>query len=282
MHEGKNIHTVFIKGFSFLLFFILLFPTNAFVQDIKGIQELVKDLQDEQPLVRWAAAEQLGKTQDAKAVGPLIEALQDEDAGVRREVVKALGAIGDPQAVKPLGKMLEDQEEFVRVHALGALEKIGGDEAVNLIIAALKNANPLVRINAATSLGRIRNAKALGPLEAVAQNDALSYVRFAAQQALAQIKNEGIVIPPAKERVTKVVADDNRAAIMTEMKEVTERIKEEYGLQLDYQEYDIMELLDIEARMQMRLSKDTIESLLGNILTPEDMERNRHLFMPPK
>jgi hypothetical protein len=62
------------------------------------------------------------------------------------------------------------------------------------------------------------------------------------------------------------------------MEQVAERIKEEYGLQLDYQQYDIMEILDIEARMQMRLSKDTIESVLGDILTPEDLERNRHLF----
>jgi vesicle coat complex subunit len=279
MHEGKNIHTVFIKGFFFLFFFLLLFPTNAFLQDNKEIQKLIRDLQDEQPLVRWTAAEQLGRTQDASAVKPLIKALQDEDVGVRREVVNALGEIGDSRAVKPLGKMLEDQEEFVRVHALGALEKIGGDEAVNLIITALKNANPLVRINAATSLGRIRSSKALGPLEAVAQNDALSYVRFAAQQTLLKIKSEGIVIPTAKERVTRVVADENKAPMVAEMQQAAERIKEEYGLLLDYQQYDIMELLDIEARMQMRLSKDTIESLLGDILTPEDIERNRRLFM---
>jgi HEAT repeat protein len=280
MQKGKNIHTVFKKGVPLLLFFVMLFPTNAFVQDNKEIQELIRDLQDEQPPVRWTAAEQLGKTQDSKAVGPLIEALQDKDGAVRREVIKALGAIGDSRAVKPLGKMLGDRDEFVRVHALGALEKIGGEEAVNLIIAALKNANPLVRMNAATSLGMIGNTKAVVPLEAIAENDDLSYVRFAAQQALVQIKGEGIEISAAKERVTRVVADENKAPIITEMKEVAERIKEEYGLLLDYQHYDIMELLDIEARMQMRHSKDTIESLLGDILTLEDMERNRRLFMP--
>jgi hypothetical protein len=49
---------------------------------------------------------------------------------------------------------------------------------------------------------------------------------------------------------------------------------------LDYKKYDIMDLLDIEARMRMRYSGDTIESLLGDLLTREDMDRNKHLFEP--
>jgi len=281
MHKRENTHTGCIQGIFLFLFFVLLFfPPNAFGQDNKGIQELIRDLQDKQPLVRWTAAEHLGRSHDARAVGPLIEALQDEDGGVRREVTKALGEIGDSRAVKPLAKMLDDREEFVRVHALGALEKIGGDEAVNLIIAALKNANPLVRMNAAASLGRIGNTKAVGPLEAVAQNDTRPYVRFAAQQALVQIRGEGIVTPPEKARITRSVADENEAPLIAEMEQVAERIKEEYGLLLDYQHYDIMDLLDIEARMRMRHPQDTMEGLLGDLLTAEDKERNKYLFEP--
>jgi len=60
--------------------------------------------------------------------------------------------------------------------------------------------------------------------------------------------------------------------------QVAERIKRGYGLILDYKKYDIMDLLDIEARMRMRYSRDTIESLLGDLLTQEDRERNKHLF----
>jgi len=282
MPQGENSHTGFIKGLSLLLFFVLLFPTNAFLQDNKGIEELSRDLGDEDPVVRWQAAKQLGRTQDARAVVPLIEALRDTDEGVRREVTKALGEIGDPRAVKPLEKMLEDTDEFVRLNALGALENIAGDEATNLIIAALKNANPMVRMNAAASLGRRGDSLATGPLEEVAGSDAQAYVRFAAQQALVQIRGETIVKTPEnqKARTKRVAADENMAPLITEMEQVAARIKEEYGLVLDYKKYDVMDLLDIEARMRMRHPQDTIESVLGNLLTQEDKERNRHLFAP--
>jgi HEAT repeat protein len=280
MQKGKITFCAFIRGLIFLVSCTLLFPTSAFLQDEKGVEELIRDLHDEKPLVRGEAAEQLGKLKDVRAVEPLIEVLRDEDEGVRREVTKALGEIGDSRAVKPLEKMLEDTDEFVRMNALWALEYIGGDEAVDLIIVALKNDNPLVRMNASTSLGRIGNIKAIGPLEEVAKMDAQSYVRFAAQQALAQIRAEMLVKPPSQVPKQKAVADADAhmTPLIGEMAQVAERIHEEYGLILDYTKYDIMDLLDIEARMKMRSPHDTIETVLGDLLTAEDKERNRHLF----
>ena len=280
MHKGENNHSGFIKGLYLLLFFVFLFPANAFLQDKKGIEELIRDLGAEKPLVRRDAAAELGRAKDARGMEPLLKALQDEDEGVRREATKALGEIGNPRAVRPLGEMLEDTDEFVRVNALGALERIGGAEVVDSIIAGLKNANPLVRMSAAASLGRIGNQKAILPLEEVAKNDALSYVRFAAEQALAQVRGEAIVKAPEKWPMHLVAADEKGIPSLAELEQVAERIKGEYGLILDYKKYDIMDLLDIEARMQMRHPRDTIESLLGDLLTQEDKERNRRLFEP--
>jgi HEAT repeat protein len=278
MQKGKTTYCAFIRGLILLVSCTLLFPTSAFLQDEKGVEELIRNLQDEKPLIRGEAAEQLGRLKDVRAVEPLTEALRDEDEGVRREVTKALGEIGDSRAVKPLEKMLGDTDEFVRMNALWALERIGGDEAVDLIIVALKNDNPLVRMKASTSLGRTGNIKAIGPLEEVAKMDAQSYVRFAAQQALAQIRAEMIVKPPAQAPKQKAVADAHMTPLIGEMAQVAERIHEEYGLILDYTKYDIMDLLDIEARMKMRHPRDNIESVLGDLLTAEDKERNRHLF----
>jgi len=287
MSQGENGHRGIIQAIFqaifLILFFVLLFPSTAFLEDNKSIGELIKDLEDETPVVRWQAAKQLGRIQNARAVGPLIEALEDTDAGVRREVTKALGEIQDPQAIKPLGKMLDDREEFVRVDTLHALEKIGGDEALDLITAALKNANPLVRVEAAASLGRIGDTRAVGLLEAVAENDARSYVRFAARQTLVQIKADDTKISPHKVRLAKrtgAIADKNTTTLIAEMEQVAERIKEDYGLVLDYKQYDIMDLLDIEARMRMRHPQDTMESLLGDLLTDKDKEQNRYLFEP--
>lgn len=281
MHKRKTTYCVFIRGLILLVSCAFLFPTSAFLQDEKSVEELIRDLQNEKPLVRGEAAEQLGQAKDDRAVEPLIEALRDEDEGVRREVTKALGEIGDSRAVKPLEKMLGDTDEFARMNALWALESIGGDEAVDLIIVALKNDNPLVRMNASTSLGRTGNIKAIGPLEEIAKMDAQSYVRFAAQQALAQIRAEMLVKPTVQAPQQKAVTDAQDAhmtPLIAEMAQVADRIHEEYGLILDYTKYDIMDLLDIEARMKMRSPQDTIENVLGDLLTPEDKERNQHLF----
>jgi HEAT repeat protein len=280
MHKGGNNHKGFIKGFYLLLLFVFLFPATAFLQDKKGLEELIGDLRAEKPLVRRDAAERLGKAKDVRGVEPLFKALRDDDEGVRREATKALGEIGDARAVKPLGEMLNDSDEFVRVNALGALERIKGDEAVDLIISGLKNADPLVRMSASASLGRIGNKKAIPPLEEVAKNDALSYVRFAAEQALVQIRGEAVVKAPERESTQRVVTDEKGIPSLAELEQVAERIKNQYGMILDYKKYDIMDLLDIEARMRMRYPRDTMESLLGDLLTQEDKERNRHLFEP--
>jgi len=271
----------------FLLISFFIFPTSALSQKEKGIEELIQDLQDTNPIVRWSAAEELGRAKDPRAVEPLIAALGDRDEGVRREVVRALGEIGDPRAVEPLGEMLEDKSEFVRMNALWALEKIRSDRAVELIISALKNDNPLVRMNASASLGRIGDKKAIGPLEEVAGTDHVSYVRYAAQQALLQIRGEAMAeiaerarmkIEETSPQKPKPAPEGKTAELIAEMKKVAERLKEKYGLVLDYMKYDLMDLLDIEARMKVRRSKDTIEDLLGDILTKQDIERNKHLF----
>ena len=280
MHKRESNQRGLIKGLSLILFFLFLFPAHALLQEKKGVEELLRDLQADKPLVRRAAAEQLGKAKDVRGVEPLLTALRDDDEGVRREVTKALGEIEDPHTAKPLGEMLNDADEFVRVNALEALERIRGDEAVNLIIGGLKNANPLVRINACASLGRIGDKKAIPALEGVAKNDTLSYVRFAAEQALVQLRGEVVAKAPETERVRRVVADEKEIPSIAELARVAERIKSKYGLVLDYKKYDIMDLLDIEARLRMRYSRDTIESLLGDLLTPEDKERNRHLLEP--
>jgi hypothetical protein len=147
-------------------------------------------------------------------------------------------------------------------------------------MAALKNTNPSVRTNAAAALGRIKVNKAITPLEETAQNDTVSDVRLAAEQALAQIRGGQVVTPPEKAEAPRVVGDEKSASMIADLQRAAERIRKEYGLVLDYKKYDIMDLLDIAARMKMRRSGDTMESLLGDLLTKEDKERNRHLFEP--
>ncbi|MHC4278324.1 MAG: HEAT repeat domain-containing protein [Planctomycetota bacterium] len=70
--------------------------------DKKNVEDLIKDLKDEDVLVRWTAAEALGETKDTRAVEPLINALKDEDEYVRCSATMALRETKDTRAAGDL------------------------------------------------------------------------------------------------------------------------------------------------------------------------------------
>jgi len=88
-----------------------------------SVEILIEYLEDDDWLVREAAADLLGKIADVRAVLPLMKRLeQDKDTGVKELAIKALGLIGDARptqlyleaiAIRPL-----------RVYAMEALAKI--------------------------------------------------------------------------------------------------------------------------------------------------------------
>jgi len=66
------------------------------------IDDLISDLEDEDPWIRAGAAFALGEIGDTRAVDLLISVLKDEDSTVREEAAGALGKISDLKAVDPL------------------------------------------------------------------------------------------------------------------------------------------------------------------------------------
>lgn len=88
-----------------------------------SVEILIEYLEDDDWLVREAAADLLGKIADVRAVEPLMKRLEhDKDTGVKELAIKALGLIGDARptqlyleaiAIRPL-----------RVYAMEALAKI--------------------------------------------------------------------------------------------------------------------------------------------------------------
>ena len=78
----------------------------ATVIDLLGIgrpsvEILIEYLEDEDWLVREAAADLLGKIGDLRAVEPLMERLRkDKDTGVKELALKSLGLIGDARPVQ--------------------------------------------------------------------------------------------------------------------------------------------------------------------------------------
>jgi HEAT repeat protein len=89
----------------------------------RGVQILVECLEDEEWVVREAAADLLGKIGDVRAVEPLMKRLrEDKDTGVKEYAAKGLGLIGDPRPVDMLVEALPIRP--LRTLAIEALAKI--------------------------------------------------------------------------------------------------------------------------------------------------------------
>lgn len=100
----------------------------ATVIDLLGIgrpsvEILIEYLEDDDWLVREAAADLLGKIGDVRAVEPLMKRLeQDKDTGVKELAIKALGLIGDARPTRLYLEAIPIRP--LRVYAMEALAKI--------------------------------------------------------------------------------------------------------------------------------------------------------------
>ena len=100
----------------------------ATVIDLLGIgrpsvEILIEYLEDDDWLVREAAADLLGKIGDVRAVEPLMKRLeQDKDTGVKELAIKALGLIGDARPTQLYLAAIPIRP--LRVYAMEALAKI--------------------------------------------------------------------------------------------------------------------------------------------------------------
>ncbi len=88
-----------------------------------GVEILIEYLQDDEWLVREAAADLLGKIDDVRAVEPLMERMRvDKDTGVKELALKALGLIGDARPVALYIEAIPIRP--LRVYAMEALAKV--------------------------------------------------------------------------------------------------------------------------------------------------------------
>ena len=88
-----------------------------------SVEILIEYLEDEDWLVREAAADLLGKIADVRAVAPLMKRLEcDKDTGVKELAIKALGLIGDARPTRLYLDAIPIRP--LRVYAMEALAKI--------------------------------------------------------------------------------------------------------------------------------------------------------------
>jgi HEAT repeat protein len=88
-----------------------------------AVEILIEYLEDDDWLVREAAADLLGKIGDVRAVGPLMKRLEvDKDTGVKELALKSLGLIGDARPVELYIEAIPIRP--LRVYAMEALAKV--------------------------------------------------------------------------------------------------------------------------------------------------------------
>ena len=128
-----------------------------------SVEILIEYLEDDDWVVREAAADVLGKIADVRAVEPLMKRLQsDPDTGVKELATKSLGLLGDSRPVDLLIDIIPIRP--LRVLAVEALEKIKDVEVLRPhveIFKKMKNdRDGLVAYNSGVILDKLQAADA--------------------------------------------------------------------------------------------------------------------------
>ncbi len=136
----------------------------------RSLAAALRDLEDPEPIVRAAAATDLGRhaaVHPEKVVEPLVKALADDYPTVRAAAAMALADCGAKEGasersgggshdvVEPLLERISDDDARVRQQALTALGEIGDGRASELVAEALTDEAPAVRFQAVIAYVRV-------------------------------------------------------------------------------------------------------------------------------
>src|SRR5262249_3363620 len=110
------------------------------------------------PATRRKVIEGLGLEGEVEtAIFEMVSAcLNDEDALVRAAAAKALGAVQNEGAVEALMSHVRDSRPEVRGAVVASLGQLGDGRAVSIVAAALRDEADIVREKAAVALQRLR------------------------------------------------------------------------------------------------------------------------------
>jgi HEAT repeat protein len=128
-----------------------------------AVEILLEYLDDDDWIVREAAADTLGKIGDVRAVEPLMERLRsDKDTGVKEHALKSLGLIGDSRPVELYIEVIPIRP--LRILAVEALEKVKDVEVLRPhaeLFARLKtDRDGLISYNSGVILDKLEAAAA--------------------------------------------------------------------------------------------------------------------------
>ncbi|WP_137287239.1 HEAT repeat domain-containing protein [Halorussus salinisoli] len=178
-------------------------------------EALVETLSADQPELRMASANALGRLGNKAGTKALVGRLDDPDQRVRVRAARALGRIDDPRAVSALRKRLADESVEVRREAADSLGRIGGEEALTALLGLLDDESETVRRIAANSLGNFGSAKPLDALVSLLSDESETVRRAAVFSLIELLSNApGQQSHELRERmVEKLSANDHRSVV---------------------------------------------------------------------
>jgi HEAT repeat protein len=178
-------------------------------------EALVETLSADQPELRMASANALGRLGNRAGTKALVARLDDPDQRVRSRAARALGRVGDPRAVSALRNRLDDESVEVRREAADSLGRIGGEKALSALLDLLDDDSETVRRIAASSLGNFGSAKPIDALISLL-SDENEGVRRASVFSLIEILSNAPGQQSHKLRETmveKLSANDHRSVV---------------------------------------------------------------------
>ncbi|MBX3227985.1 MAG: HEAT repeat domain-containing protein [Labilithrix sp.] len=93
----------------------------------RAVPLVSKRLEDEQPMVRAAAAVALGDLDATESVTSLLLVMEDDSPHVRQMAINALGEIADARALPRLRRALKDARPEVRYQSVIAFARVGDE-----------------------------------------------------------------------------------------------------------------------------------------------------------
>ncbi|MFC7080010.1 HEAT repeat domain-containing protein [Halorussus caseinilyticus] len=178
-------------------------------------EALVETLSADQPELRMASANALGRLGNKAGTKALIQRLGDPDQRVRARAARALGRIEDPRAISALRKRLKDPSVEVRREAADSLGRIGGEESLAALLDLLDDESETIRRIAANSLGNFGSEEPLDALVSLLTDESETVRRAAVFSLIELLSNApGQKSHDLRERmVEKLSANDHRSVV---------------------------------------------------------------------
>jgi HEAT repeat protein len=167
-----------------------------------AIEALLPYVEDENPDIRGAVAEQLGKISPntrfaTTAIQSLISSLSDSDVQALRMKIYALGQLKAYQvehpvedgAVESLFQLFKDESPEVREATISALSAIGTTEVKEKALSLIRNSDEIQRSCACQLLGSLGTIDAVVPLMQACRDES-SLVREKAVTALGSLQSK--------------------------------------------------------------------------------------------